>query len=193
MSKLLNLLRGQFRAFGKLIRRYFNAYGGFSAVLTSPLLIFAVGLSLISYRKWLTDNWSESALSLLPNLLGFSLGAYSVIFSILTHRMRTAIKASKNDAGHSYFDEINSAFFHFILVQVIAIFWAFAYRGSLLTDIALALKPHYQCAWEAFGAIAALGGFIGYTLLLYAVALVIASATAVYRLASIADPNPPED
>ena len=193
MSDLRDHTKRQFRAFRNIIRRYFTAYGGFSAVFTSPLFIFSFVLSAVSYRKWVVDNWSDSTLSILPNLLGFSLGAYSIIFSILTHRMRMAIKSAKNGAGNSYFDEINSAFFHFIFVQVLAILWAFIYRGSLLADLAFAIRPHCSYIWAAYRVLAAAGGFVGYTMLLYAVALVIASAVAVYRLASIADPNPPED
>ncbi|WP_408589621.1 hypothetical protein [Novosphingobium sp.] len=181
----------QFKAFRGRLKRYFTAYGGWTAVLSSPLFLMSVALSAIGYSEWMQDKWSLLTQSLLPNLLGFSLGTYSILFGLLTGRMRAALKTKKNASEISYLDEINATFFHFIFVQVIALLWAIIYNGSLLHDLAHAAPQCFPFALTLYGYAAKIGGFIGYGLLIYSISLAIASALVVYRLASIVDPAPP--
>lgn len=182
-------MKDQLKAFWKRIKRYFADYGGWRAVFGSPLFLLSILIAAIGYNKWLTGDWFEVAQSLLPNLLGFSLGTYAILFSLMTGRLKAALKAVVNDNGVPFLNEVNATFFHFIFVQVIALVWALLYDGTLLSDILTRTSLDENVARVAFEVLAAAGGFVGYFLLLYSISLVVASALVIYRLASIVDPK----
>lgn len=183
-------MASQFKPFASRIRRYFHSYGGWVAIFRSPLFLTAVLVSALGYGNWLmTDKWSAIAQSLIPNLLGFSLGTYAILFSLMTGRLKRALKAKKNDRDVTFLDEINATFFHFILVQVVTLIWAFLYQGTALNDLIQALQPGSACAIKLFAILKGLGGAFGYVLLIYSITLIVGAALAVYRLALIVDPH----
>lgn len=183
-------MASQFTPFISRIQRYFKAYGGWKAVWGSPLFHVALLVSIASYGNWLlNDTWSTVTQSLIPNLLGFSLGTYAILFSLMTGRLKRALRAVKNDQQVSYLDEINATFLHFILVQVVALIWAFLYRGTALADVVNLIEPHWPFIAGLFIAAKAFGGGIGFVLLIYSVTLIVGAALSVYRLALIVDPH----
>jgi len=182
-------MTSQIKPFVSRLRRYFRAYGGWGAIFRSPMFLLAVALTGLGYGNWFDDDkWSTLSQSLIPSLLGFSLGTYTILFSLMTGRLKRALKAVKNKNDVTFLDEINATFFHFIFVQVAALLWAFLYQGTLLFDLIQTAKPYWPCAQSAFRIAQALGGAAGYTLLVYSISLIVASALAVYRLALIVDP-----
>lgn len=183
-------MASQFKPFASRIKRYFHAYGGWRAIFCSPLFLLASAIAIASYDNWLhSDSWPTLSQSLIPNLLGFSLGTYAILFSLMTGRLKRALKAVKNDCGVSFLDEINATFFHFIFVQVAALLWAFLYQGTALFDLAQTIKTQWPVSEMVFRYMQILGGCVGYILLIYSISLIIAAALAVYRLALIVDPH----
>jgi hypothetical protein len=183
-------MASQLKPFASRFRRYFRAYGGWSAIFRSPLFLVAVGVTAMGYGNWVgSDKWAATSQSLIPNLLGFSLGTYAILFSLMTGRLKRALKAVKNDHGVSFLDEINATFFHFILVQVSALLWAFLYQGTALYDLVQAIQPRWALIASAFAVMEAIGGGIGFVLLIYSITLIVGAALAVYRLALIVDPH----
>jgi hypothetical protein len=183
-------MTSQLKPFASRLRRYFRAYGGWVAIFRSPLFLVAVGVTALGYGNWLSsDKWAGVSQSLIPNLLGFSLGTYAILFSLMTGRLKRALRAIKNDQDVTFLDEINATFFHFILVQVSALIWAFLYQGTALFDLVQAIQPHRPCIASVFAILKALGGGIGFVLLIYSITLIVGAALAVYRLALIVDPH----
>ena len=112
-------MASQIKPFVSRLQRYFHAYGGWPAIFGSPLFLVASIVCILGYGNWWSvDTWSAVTQSLIPNLLGFSLGTYAILFSLMTGRLKRALRAVKNDRQVSYLDEINATFLHFILVQV---------------------------------------------------------------------------
>lgn len=181
----------QFKGFGKTLTRYFSHYGGWGAVLGSPLFIVSLIIALLDYNTWLNGNWVDLSKSLLPSLLGFSLGTYAILFSLLTGKLKQSLQKLEIFDGVSFLAMINASFFHFIFVQIIALAWAFVYGGTALTDIAHALSPHWPTVVIVFGIFAAVGSFCGFFLLVYSFVLILGAAMAVYRLAGIKEPGEP--
>ena len=179
----------QTKTFKKRLSHYFKSYGGWGAIFRSPLFILAVAITAISYKNWIEANWVDQSISLVPNLLGFSLGTYAILFSLLTNRLKQALRAKKNDSNISYLDEINATFFHFIFIQVLALMWAFLFSGSALFDLVQLLSVRIPLSLQAFEALYLIGSFVGHLLLIYSILLILAAALAVYRLARIIDPN----
>jgi hypothetical protein len=177
----------QTRTFINLIRRYFAQYGGWSGVLLSPFFLLAAIITCISYATWIDAKWPSMSQGLIPNLLGFSLGTYAILFSIMTGRLKRALREKTNPKGVPYLFEMNATFFHFIFVQVLALLWALLFNGTLLYDVAMGLGG--KATLCVFNALRLIGSAAGFFLLVYAFLLTLAAALVVYRLAGIYDPN----
>lgn len=176
-------LPASYKGLWNALSRYWGDYGGWSDFLRSPLLHFSLIISAASYAAWTKPDWVDLPLSLLPNLLGFSLGAYALIFSLADERLLAALNAPNANGGPTNLRMINATFLHFILVQTAAIIFAIMNKSSLLIDLA-ALLPLGDCQIDIIQAgLAGIAGLMGYFLTVYAVALLIGAALAAYRLA----------
>lgn len=179
----------QFKPFGRRLVRYFRAYGGWPAVLGSPLFVLSVLVTAVSYSRWLKGDWASGSVSLLPSLLGFSLGTYAILFSLVTTRVKGAMRAVMDERRISALEQVNATFFHFIFVQVLALLWALTYQGTALFDFAHWLAPRWPPALFAFEVAQHAGAAVGFLLLIYSVTLMVGAALAIYRLALIVDPT----
>jgi hypothetical protein len=109
------------------VREYWGSYGGSRAFLGSPVLWGAFVLNLLSFPSWWDERWSDAAISILPNLLGLSIGAMAVILAFPTTRMfRFLAEDGRRD---SFYIEIASRLTHFIVIQVAAIIFALLGRA----------------------------------------------------------------
>lgn len=184
--------RSQYFTLQRHLRKYLRDYGGAKAILLSPFFCFSVISSALSYSSISTAEWAQSALSVLPNLLGFSLGTYALLFSLMSPRLKRALKTVSNNAGIPYIDEINATFLHFIIVQIVCIIWSFLYQQTLLFDIFNMLGSPKICSTPIFDICRYVGGFIGCILFIYSLSLVVGSSLAVYRLARLVEPSESE-
>ena len=57
---------------------YWKIYGGWGAVGKSPALWVSFLITAVCYPFWKMGTWPDTTLSIVPNLLGFSLGAMAV-------------------------------------------------------------------------------------------------------------------
>jgi len=178
----------QLRAFRKRLASYFRAYGGWSAIFGSPLFWAAAIITSLNYSQWAESKWIETTETLVPSLLGFSLGTYAILFSLINSRLKSALRNVPSGHGPSWLEVINATFFHFIFVQVISLTWAFAFQGSVLFDAFNVIDDFFPRAASIFLVLRAIGSFIGYLLLIYSFLLTIAAALVIYRLATIRDP-----
>lgn len=181
--------RSQLTTFFRFLKTYFSDYGGISAVIGSPLFLLSAMISLISYNMWLNREWTDLSMSVIPNLLGFSLGTYALLFSLISPRIRLALKSLRNKNNVRYLDEMNATFLHFIMMQVICFIWAFLYKQSLFVDISKYVAHIAPSKINIFPALSIAGSAIGVCLLLYSILLVIAASITVYRIAKIVDPD----
>ncbi|WP_176036078.1 hypothetical protein [Brucella tritici] len=172
----------------KWLNRYRRAYGGFRAMFASPFFGVAIIITGLSYSLWIEPKWIEKAENLIPSLLGFSLGTYAIIFSIVGGRIKGALRQVQAPHGVSYLEAINSIFFHFIFVQVCCLAWAFLYQGTWLIDFVVLIEPSLPFARNGFIYVSLMGSFMGCFLLVYSILLMVAAAMAVYRLAILKDP-----
>lgn len=154
----------------------------------SPIFLISLAVTVASYSNWIEAKWVSKSFDMIPSVLGFSLGTYAILFSLMTGRLKRALKAVKNSRGVNYLEEINATFFHFIFVQIICLMWAFLYDGTVLHDIAKYTLRYYDGSMNVFRVAMLAGSFTGYLLLVYSFLLMLAAALAVYRIASITDP-----
>ena len=143
----------------KSFNTYWNSYGGFKAIWASPYFKISLLLSLILNFFGSYEKWFDLPLSILPNLLGFSIGAYAVVLVLGNGDFWKFIAEYSED---NLFMNINSSFVHFIFVQVIAIIFALFSKGLLLDN------------WIA--------SFFGILFLIYAILTAFAASMAILEL-----------
>lgn len=178
----------QYKALREALSKYFAEYGGWRETLCSPLLHVAIAISVISGSAWFNTHWTDLALSIVPNLLGFSLGTYGILFSLMSGRMKRALRALNNRRGRPYLYEINATFFHFIFVQTLTVLFAITCRQTTIIDLfeAFEIDERLYYIFDIFSFII---NIIGFTLMVYSILLAVASSLAIFRLARIVDPS----
>lgn len=175
--------------FLKHFRKYFRHYGGWRAVFCSPFFAFSIFCSFVSYGNWGNVKWVELTYQVIPNMLGFSLGTYALLFSLMGNSVKNALKSIRNNNNVLYIDELNATFLHFIFMQILAFFWAYLYSQSVISDVNGFLLHRFRCVWDFMPFLRVLGSAIGIAILTYAISLSVASSLAVYRIARISDPD----
>lgn len=180
--------RGQLFTLTRILNGALRDYGGWAAILGSPFLWLSLLFSTMSYQAWISGSWAASTLSIIPNLLGFSLGTYAMLFSLMSNRLKLTLRAIRNKRGIPYLNEINSTFLYFIFVQIVVLVWAFLYQQTVWFDLLNIFGLHHIANEPLFYIPAMVGGYLGTVALIYSFLLVVASSLSIYRLARIVDP-----
>jgi hypothetical protein len=137
---------------------YWGAYGGWKALLSSIYLWLSLCIAVMLCGIWVPIDaegqrqWAVLALSVLPSLISFSLGALAITFAMPSGVFLKILHDDGDD--NSLFMQTVATFYHFILIQVLALlvvlaleaydtiwlsalgFWAFVY--SILCGLAAA-------------------------------------------------------
>lgn len=174
-----------YRSLWGSLRRYWSDYGGWTEFLASPLVHLSVLIAATSYSVWSHGDWTNLPLSLLPNLLGFSLGAYALIFSLASENLLAALNRPSPDGKPPLLHMINATFLHFILIQTAAIIFALLNKSSFLIDLVVWAPLDNQVSTAVQRGLALTAAATGYWLTIYAVVLLVAAALAAYRLANM--------
>ena len=140
-------------------------YGGWKNCAKSPYLHFSIVLALLISLFGGSDApaWFDLTISILPNVLGFSLGGYAILLAFGDEKFRFIISGPDNDGTPSPFMKMNGAFIHFIVIQIFAILFA------LLSS--------------AFGIKTGVLAWFGRSLLIYAISTALAAAMAILNTA----------
>lgn len=163
---LLDFLTKPYDGFRKSFLLYWENYGGFTSLIRSPYLHFALIFTFLALPFWTTEHdplWYEVSLAIIPSILGFTLGGYAILLAFGDERFRQLISGKEKDDTSSPFMGVNSTFVHFILVQVVAI-----------------LAAIFASAWQLKSGIFALFGFFLFS---YSILTAAAAAMAVLRVA----------
>lgn len=163
-----------------LLKAYWNAYGGMRGLLLSPYFLVAIFLTAVLYPAWSVPGWWVDPIAILPNMLGFSLGGYAMWIAIGDESFRSLISGVEEDGEPSVFMQVNAAFVHFILLQILAILGAIitkAYSFTWSSENFLV-----QALGENFYLFCLGGYFIGYFLFIYALLAAFAATFALFRV-----------
>jgi len=149
----------------KTYELYWGLYGGRREFLRSPYLYAACFFGLITSNLADQKNgkqWFEIAISILPNLLGLTMGGMAITLSFVSISNFPILSANGRD--DSFFMKIVANYFHVVLVQVVALFFAiFSYS-------------RHDCI---------IINMIGHVIFLYALFLSLATAGQVLNVARL--------
>lgn len=164
----------------EIAARYWLAYGGFSALLRSPYLHISIVILIITAHYWLTAQWWEQPLSIIPNLLGFSLGGLAMLLSFGNAEFQKFI--SQRDEATSIeptaFIEVSASFVHFMLLQLSSLLVATTFNAL---DFYL---PWSNKIRPVVDILTSISSGIGYLLFIYSITAMVAAVFAVFRMTS---------
>jgi hypothetical protein len=165
-----------------IVARYWSAYGGLRALYSSEYLWISIVLTIFLFPTWLNTQWWKDVLSIIPGLLGFSLGGFAMWVAIGDDKFKSLIAGVENDNEISSFMEINATFTHFILVQIIAILFSTFCKAYMPSDPNIIIINSYfdDCILFLKGSIY----FLGYFLYIYALITALATVFALFRVSS---------
>jgi hypothetical protein len=113
----------QWKGQAKTFRNYWTVYGGFGALLKSPYLQASAVLTLLCVGLWSkadsAAHASDIAVGVLPNLLGFTVGALAIVLAFSSADIFKLL--AEDGEPTSFFLTLTSNLVHFILVQVVAL------------------------------------------------------------------------
>jgi hypothetical protein len=117
----------QWKNQAEAISHYWSIYGGFRALLLSPYLHIAAILTVISWGfRSSARSASEIAVGVLPNLLGFTVGALAIVLAFSSATVFATL--AERGEPQSFFMKLTGSLIHFILVQVLALVSAITAR-----------------------------------------------------------------
>lgn len=175
----------QYNGVASIFKIYWTAYGGLGKLLGSPYLHAAVLLLLVTVYTWSGMNseqgkgWWDDAISVMPNLLGFTLGGFAMFIGFGNEKFKALLADSSNNAGVNDFVALCAMFVHFILVQASALLVAIV--GKSLAFYTPLIDPIRD--WLPY--LNFFGGAFGYGLFLYALTSVLAVTMHLFRIARI--------
>ena len=160
-----------------VFNKYWSIYGGASALFRSRYLHVSIILTILLYPTWITHDWYNQVLSIIPNLLGFSLGGFAIFLALGDEKFRKIISGDGNKKNDSPFLSVNATFVHFILSQVIAIIMAllgkaydFEVENTIINSFFYTLKIFFA--------------FFSYLFFMYALMCVFAATLSLFRVST---------
>lgn len=107
------------------IKLYWAAYGGWREFFQSLYLYAALIFTVTTFPIWSkfdkdgNATWATMPTSILPNLLGFSMGGMAIMLAFAGSRVFVYI--TEDGKKNSYFIKAVASFYHFIMAQTVAI------------------------------------------------------------------------
>jgi hypothetical protein len=140
---------------------------------------------------WWTQDWWELPISILPNLIGFSLGGYAILLAFGDDKFRKLLvparKATPSPGAPTLYMTVSAIFLHFILTQVAALILSLVAKTldfSLAEALPNALTTSVLFDHVVGAAQTALGAF-GFFSFLYSLCLAPAAALSVFGLSEM--------
>jgi hypothetical protein len=169
-----------------LFKKYWQAYGGAKAIYSSPYFHLSIVITIISYGTWIKPDWVNLPISVLPNIIGFSLGGYAIWLTIGDEKFRSAISGDSDEGKKSPFYIVNATFVHFIFLQIISLLYSLVVNSSPISSLPLALKQkivHYiPYIHEIYIAVSLFASGVGFLIFIYALLTALAATMAIFRI-----------
>lgn len=159
----------------EVIRLVWRIFGGAKELVRGGDFWLAGLIWVLCYRVWSNPGWWDQPISVLPNLLGFTLGGFAIFLGFGSESFKEVI-SSKNPVKSPYLS-VSAAFVVFVMTQCIALLWALV-ANALCFPVPLALKPFA-------GALAvgtSISWAIGYFLFIFGIVLAIRASLRIFRL-----------
>lgn len=180
-----------YKALFSIFATYWREYGGKKELLNSPFFHLAALATILFGNGLLEFDWRNFALDAFPTILGLSLAAYAITFSLMGSALHRALTiAVDKRRGLPLVNIVNATFFHVLVFQVLTLVFAVSTRGTAVNRL-LRLVPLEKEASDVIMAyIYRFGEITGFFLTTYSLLLLLSVGIAMYRLGRL---NPKQD
>lgn len=171
----------QWKGVADIFKRYWRSYGGLSALIGSPYLHISIIFVLMTFGYWSNNSWWDQSLSILPSLLGFTLGGFAVFLSLGSEEFRS-LMAQPDDGDttdKSTYMTVIGSFVHFVIIQIMAILISIIANAASYTSKPYFLTENMNMTFTY------ILGFLGYGLFLYSIFLALSVCFAIYRMSGL--------
>ena len=159
----------------EVIRLAWRIFGGAKELVRGADFWLTGLIWALCYRVWSNPQWWEQPISVLPNLLGFTLGGFAIFLGFGSESFKEVI--SRKDPLKSPYLSVSAAFVVFVMAQCIALLWALVAR-ALSFPVPPALNPIADLL--AIGT--AISWALGYFLFILGIVLAIRASLRIFRL-----------
>jgi len=131
---------------------------------------------LVTAPYWLQNRWWDQVTSVLPNILGFTLGGFAIFLGFGSDEFKKLLVGRDHLQGSPYLS-VSSAFLLFVSFQLLAILYALC-AGALRIPPPEFLAPYPELLkWGRY-----LTDGVGYFLFVYSLSLALRAALRIFRL-----------
>jgi hypothetical protein len=141
------------------------------------------------HDAWIAKPWFSMPISILPNLLGFSLGGLAIWLAFGDEKFRSLLLQKDEGEDHSSYVIASSSFVHFVIIQFLALIFAicsqvlnYVVTEDSITGLILkkfGLPINFFCSWYPYT------GAFGFLIFLYALLSGVAATFQVFRLVTL--------
>lgn len=164
----------------QLFKSYFEIYGGFKEILRSFYFLTAFFITIFVYNIWINPFWWEMVITIIPNLIGFSIGAFALVLSI-------DIKKINSNITFEHLVKISNTFTHFIVIQIFSLTLGIIAKSFYASPPVLIIKLFEQIGLDFYYLnhyIKTVFWFICFLVFIYAMLLSLAATMAIYRIST---------
>jgi hypothetical protein len=143
-------------------------------------------VTILCCNFWTNEAWWEQVISVLPNLLGFTLGGFAIFLGFGSETFKTML--SDDDETKSPYISVSASFLIFVLFQVVALLYAFVSKAMHFDLVVLAHKKEWFFEKQAVPIQEWLlwldpftAGF-GYLLFVYSMIFTLRASMRIFRL-----------
>lgn len=176
MSNIKTQYKGLFADLAAINR----IYGGLWSIGCSPYLHAAILISLICAPFWMVPGWWDLPISVLPNLVGFTLGGYAILLAFGDEGFKIALSGSSSDKASPYLGA-SATFAHFISVQILALILAIIAKSGVFTYFPCQLADKINNIVDLDALTHVVWGLC-FTVFTYALTLLGAATIAIFHL-----------
>jgi hypothetical protein len=160
----------------ELIRLSWVISGRWKGVFMAFDFWLSIVVWLLTYHFWWYEKWWDQVISVIPSVLGFTLGGFAIFLGFGSESFKEMLAAG-DDIDSSPYVSVSAAFLFFTIMQLAALLMAFI-ANSMHFATPTALLP-YKGAIHTFDII---GSGFGYFIFLYSLALALRAALRIFRL-----------
>ncbi|WP_322880833.1 hypothetical protein [Pandoraea sputorum] len=162
-----------------LLRFAWKISGGWGEAFRSREFHIAVFVTVLCTHFWIECEWYEQVLSVMPNVLGFTLGGFAIFLGFGDERFKGLLAGKDDgDSEESPYLGFAAAFVTFVFFQILSILYAIVAKSlSFPTPKFLYPIANYLHTGYIFSS------FLGYFLFIYALTLALRATLRVFRLA----------
>lgn len=159
----------------QLLRLAWRIVGGWRGVLLSGHFWIAVAVWALCAPAWMEPDWWKDPISVLPSLLGFTLGGFAIFLGFGSDAFKDAITQEEEEKAQ--YLSVSAAFLMFVAFQVLGLLWAIACAATWRPPpewLSFAASSLHQSRYVGWG--------LGYFLFIYGIVLSFHAALRIFRL-----------